>query len=141
MRPLLLLLAALLSAPALAQIAVSPEAPVRGQPVTVTLDAPAEALLVTYRPNSGIAVEETVPVTGTTATWTPSRAGVVGLATPDGASRNVSVRFDRTPLSGLFILIGAGVVLFGGATFAMRALLSDDEAAMSEETLEHWPDT
>jgi hypothetical protein len=136
-----LLLAALAFGPAaLAQIAVSPEAPVRGQPVEVVLDTPAEALLVTYRPNSGIAVEETVPVDGTRAVWTPSRAGVVALATPEGATRNVSVRFDETPVGGLLILIGAGLVLFGGATFAMRALLSDDPAAAADD-IEHWPDT
>ena len=137
---LLVLLAVLAAVPALAQISTEPAAPVRGEPVTVTLGAPADELLVTYRPNSGIAVEETVPVSGTRATWTPSRAGVVSLATPDGTSQNVSVRFDETPVSGLLILIVAGLVLFGGAAFAMRALLSGPEAA-TEETIEHWPDT
>lgn len=135
-----MLLAVLAAPTAWAQISVSPEAPVRNQPVTVTLDAPADELLVTYRPNSGISVSETVPVSGTAATWTPSRAGVVALATADGATRNVSVRFDETPISGLLILIVAGLVLFGGAALAMRALLSGP-AATTEETMEHWPDT
>ena len=136
----LVLLAVLAAAPALAQISTEPAAPVRGEPVTVTLAEPADELLVTYRPSSGIAVEETVPVSGGRATWTPNRAGVVLLATADGATRNVSVRFDRTPVSGLLILIVAGLVLFGGASFAMRALLSGPEAT-TEDTIEHWPDT
>ena len=121
-----LLLALALAAGADAQITTSPDVIVRGQPVAVTFAQPTDSLLVTYRPNSGIAFEEVVPASGATATWTPSRAGVVALATPGGASQNVSVRFDRTPLSGLIILILAGIVLFGGAAYAMRALLSED---------------
>ena len=88
----------------------------------------------------GLAIVAMIPVSGTVATWTPSRAGVVALATADGASRNVSVRFDETPISGLLILIVAGLVLFGGAALAMRALLSGP-AATTEGTMEHWPDT
>ncbi len=127
MRCLLLLLALGLAASASAQITTSPDVLVRGEPVTVTFAEPTDSLLVTYRPNSGIAYEEVVPASGSTATWTPTRAGVVALATPAGASQNVSVRFDETPLSGILILTLAGVVLFGGAAFAMRALLSDGE--------------
>ena len=135
------LLAVVLVAPAApAQITVDPADPVRGQPVRVTLDPASDTLLVTYRPNSGIAVNETVLASGGTVTWTPSRAGVVALATPAGASQNVSVRFDQTPVSGLLILIAAGLILFGGAAFAMRALLSGPEAVTADE-IEHWPDT
>ncbi len=126
MRTLLFLVALAFASGARGQINVSPEIIVRGEPVTVTFGEPTDSLLVTYRPNSGIAYEEVVLASGGTATWTPSRAGVVALATPAGASQNVSVRFDRTPMSGLIILILAGIVLFGGAGFAMRALLSDD---------------
>ena len=121
-----LFLALVLAASADAQITTSPDVLVRGEPVAVTFAEPTDSLLVTYRPNSGIAFEEVVPASGTSATWTPSRAGVVALATPAGASQNVSVRFDRMPASGLTILVLAGLVLFGGATFAMRALLSED---------------
>ena len=99
----------------------------RGEPATVTFAQPTDSLLVTYRPNSGIAFQEVVPAGGTSATWTPSRAGVVALATPAGESQNVSVRFDRMPASGLTILTLAGIVLFGGAAFAMRSLLKEDE--------------
>ncbi|OZC02696.1 hypothetical protein [Rubricoccus marinus] len=126
MRCFLLLIALALASGAQAQITTSPEVIVRGEPVTVTFAEPTDSLLVTYRPNSGIAYKEVVPASGTSATWTPNRAGVVALATPAGASQNVSVRFDRTPVSGILILTLAGIVLFGGAAFAMRALLSED---------------
>ena len=127
MRCLLLMLALGFAASADAQITTSPDVIVRGHSVTVTFSEPTDSLLVTYRPNSGIAFEEVVPASGTSATWTPSRPGVVALATPAGASQNVSVRFDRTPVSGLVILTLAGLVLFGGAGFAMRALLREDD--------------
>ena len=127
MRCLLLLLALGFAASADAQITTSPDVIVQGQPVAVTFAEPTDSLVVTYRPNSGIAFEEVIPVSGTSTTWTPTRPGVVALATPAGASQNVSVRFSETPLSGLIILILAGVVLFGGATIAMRALLSEDD--------------
>ena len=136
---LLLLLAA---TPALAQsIDMTPDLAVVGREATLRFGAPVDTLFVTYRPNSGIAMEEAVPVGGANSvTWTPSRAGVVSLATPDGASTNVSVRFDRTPASGVLILVLAGLILFGGAAFSMRALLSGPEATTADE-IEHWPDT
>lgn len=141
MRTLLLFAALVLTPVAGAQITTSPADPVRNEPVEVRFDAPTDELLVTYRPNSGISVQEVVPVGGAASvTWTPSRAGVVALATPDGGSTNVSVRFDRTPVSGLLILIVAGLILFGGAALAMRALLSGPEATTAGE-MEHWPDT
>lgn len=135
-----LLLALLLASSAQAQISLSSEPLVRGQAVTVSLGAPSDSLVVTYRPNSGISVSETLPVTGSTAQWVPSRAGVVSLEAADGTSANVSVRFDRTPISGLLILILAGLILFGGAAFAMRALLSGGPPATAD-SIEHWPDT
>ncbi len=92
------------------------------QPVALTL--PGDTLVVTYRPNSSIARVDTL--VGTRA-WTPRQAGVVKLQAPGGEAQSVSVRFDRTPASGLFVLIGAGLILFGGAGFAFRKLFEDDD--------------
>ena len=126
MRALLLSLCFLASASSLAQpITISPEIAVAGQEATLRFDTPVDTLFVTYRPSSVLAQRDTIRIGGfTSVKWTPRRAGVVRIALPGGASQNVSVRFTDTPLSGLFVLVGAGLILFGGAIFAMRALLS-----------------
>jgi hypothetical protein len=127
----LLLLCLLFSAaPALGQaatsISVSPERIVAGEKATLTFDAPVDAVVTTYRPNSAIPIVDTLTVGGfTSVRWTPERAGVVRVAVPGGPSRNLSVRFAALPTAGLFVLIVAGLILFGGAGWAMRRLLSD----------------
>ena len=108
---------------------VSPDASlVVGRSVRITLPAPDDTLTVTYRPNSSIdVVEHVAPAAGsTTLTWTPQRAGVVQLATSDGASQDVSVRFSTPPISGILVLTLAGLILFGGAVFAFRKLFAPD---------------
>jgi len=52
-------------------------------------------------------------------------------------AQNVSVRYAAYPASGIFILIVAGTILFGGAGFAMGKLLSEE----TPEALERRPDT
>lgn len=106
-----------------AQYTLSTEKPHVGEPVTVTLPAPADTLLVTYRPNSSIARPVPIPTEGRqTVTWTPAEAGVVALSTPEGGGQNVSVRFDAPPVSGILVLLLAGAILFGGAVFAFVKL-------------------
>lgn len=127
---LLLLVLFLAATPASGQtattISVLPERLVVGDQATLTFDAPVESVITTYRPNSAIPVVDTLVVGGfTSVRWTPERAGVVRVAVPGGASRNLSVRFAALPLAGLFVLIAAGLILFGGAAWAMRKLLSD----------------
>lgn len=132
MRALLLVLLCL-AAPASAQddapvattITIRPETPVLGEETALTFDAPVDAVVFTYRPNSAIPVVDTIRVGGfTSIRWRPAQAGVVRVAVPGGPSRNLSVRFAELPLSGVFVLIAAGLILFGGAGFAMRKLLS-----------------
>jgi hypothetical protein len=107
-------------------ISVLPERLVAGEKATLTFDAPVESVITTYRPNSAIPIVDTLTVGGfTSVRWTPERAGVVRVSVPGGPSRNLSVRFAALPVSGLFVLIVAGLILFGGAAWAMRKLLSD----------------
>jgi len=127
---LLLLVLLLAAAPAAGQsatsISVLPERLVAGDQATLTFDAPVNAVVTTYRPNSAIPIVDTLVVGGfTSVRWTPERAGVVRVSVPGGPSRNVSVRFTALPVAGLFVLIAAGLILFGGAAWAMRKLLSD----------------
>lgn len=128
-RVLLLLLGFAVALPAAAQFTLSDE-PFVGRAVTVTLppDAvAADTLVVTYRPNSSIARRVLLPTGGAAAvTWTPDRAGVVALAVPGGVAQNVSVRFQRLPASGLFVLFSAALILFGGAVFSFRKLFEQD---------------
>ena len=133
----LILLAA---TPSAAQpITITPEIAVLDQEALLRFEAPVDTLFVTYRPNSVVAQRDTIRIGGfDSVRWTPKRAGVVRLALPGGANQNISVRFTEAPLSGLLILIGAGLILFGGAIFAMRKLLGSDSPRIMPEDL---PDT
>jgi hypothetical protein len=94
----------------------------------VTLPAPTDTLLATYRPSTSIAHVDTLVGA---QQWTPTEAGVVALSTPGGDTQNVSVRFARTPLAGLAVLLVAGLILFGGAGFAFRKLFEDDTTSVT----------
>lgn len=136
----LLGLLALAALPAGAQpITLSPEIPVVGQEMTLRFEAPVDTVFVTYRPNSAVARRDTIRI-GEAASmrWTPSRAGVVAISLPDGTRQNVSVRFTKTPLSGLVVLLVAGLILFGGAGWAMRMLFAGGAPRFDPEDL---PDT
>ncbi|HLT46846.1 MAG TPA: hypothetical protein VK002_06420 [Rubricoccaceae bacterium] len=140
MKGLLLALAAALLAPvAAAQFTLTPlpyeeseeppEVPIAGRPVQITLDEPVDRVEVVWRPNSAIPDTVVLDATGTSFVWRPTRAGVARIALVRGDERieeNVSVRYDRYPGSGIFILIIAGTILFGGAGFAMGKLLGEE---------------
>lgn len=118
----------LLLATALAGLELTPETPVHGEPVEVSLagDAVGAELLVTYRPNSAVVATETLPFDGGRATWVPSQPGIAVLSVSEGektVSRNVSVRFASIPWSGVLVFLGTGLLLFGGASFALRRML------------------
>lgn len=127
MRCLPLCLVALLAVPASAQdvASVEPAAPVRGEPVVVTFDAPTDSATVTYRPGAVTARATTVAVGGESFEFTPERAGVVQVKAGDGAAKSLSVRFVSSPLAGVVVMALAGLILFGGAALSLRALLSD----------------
>ena len=112
--------------PALAQsvVSVEPEAPTVGEPVRVTFSEPVDSVAVTYRPGAVSATTETFLPGGAVLEFTPDRAGVVAVAAGE-ASQSLSVRFRSAPFSGLVVMILAGLILFGGAAVAMRALLAD----------------
>ncbi len=130
----LLLLGFVVALPATGQITFQP-APVeygepasliKGHPTVVTLDSLAEQVQVIWRPNSAISDTVTLDVSGQTFTWTPTQAGVATMTTSNGTSQNISVRYDSYPASGIFILIIAGTILFGGAGFAMGRLFGGE---------------
>ena len=103
-----------------------PAGPIKGHATVVTLDSLAEQVQVVWRPNSAISDTVTLDVSGQTFTWTPTQAGVATMITSNGTSQNVSVRYDSYPASGIFILIIAGTILFGGAGFAMGKLFGGE---------------
>jgi len=90
-------------------------------------------LHITYRPGSD--VEDTksfVSPPDGVAEWTPAHAGLARLEawiTPAGGGETVaheqmvSVRFGSTLTTGLFVMLVAGLILFGGAFVSIRALL------------------
>lgn len=136
----LLALGALAATPGAAQsITLLPDLAVVGRETTLQFGAPVDTLFVTYRPNSVLAQSDTIRIGGfDSVKWTPRRAGVVRVALPGGTAQNVSVRFTEPPRSGLFVLIGAGLILFGGAIFSMRTLLRDGPPRIMPEDM---PDT
>lgn len=120
-------------------ITITPEIAVLDREATLHFGAPVDTLFVTYRPNSVLAQRDTIRIGGfDSVKWTPKRAGVVQIALPGGASQNVSVRFTAPPMSGIAILIVAGLILFGGAILSMRALFSDGAPLIMPEDM---PDT
>jgi len=98
------------------------------------------ALAVTYRPGSEVEIAGTVAVTPDgTAIWTPARPGLAELdatiAPPGGKpfhyKETVAVRFANRVSVGLFVMIAAGLILFGGAFLSIRALLRRDAGPQS----------
>ena len=130
----LLLLGFVVALPATGQITFRPAPVENGEPASltkghctvVTLDSFAEHVQVIWRPNSAISDTVTLHVSGQTFTWTPTQAGVATMTTSNGTSQNISVRYDSYPASGIFILIIAGTILFGGAGFAMGKLFGGE---------------
>ncbi|NNF56795.1 MAG: hypothetical protein HKN04_01000 [Rhodothermaceae bacterium] len=119
----------------------APEFPIQGRPVRITLDEPADAVKVVWRPNSAIPDTVALDAAGSSFVWTPSRAGVATIQATSGeatVSQNVSVRYAGFPASGIFILIVAATILFGGAGFAMGKLLGGESPAPYQDLM---PDT
>lgn len=126
------------------QIQLSTEKPTEGEPITITLEKPAEMLVVTYRPNSAVTHRDTFRIAPATRIfeWTPDRAGIVALTVPDQGSKNISVRFQGLSISGIAVMIIAGALLFGGAAFAFRLLFKDEEEdGTLDMDLDRMPDT
>ena len=118
-----------------------PDAPIQGRPVRITLQQPVDRVEVVWRPNSAVPDTVALDATGTSFVWRPTRAGVARIALITGEERveeNVSVRYDAYPGAGIFILIVAGTILFGGAGFAMGKLLGEEPP---ETLAERRPDT
>lgn len=126
-----LLLAVLLPASAAQPITVSPVKPVAGQEATIQFDAPVDSLFVIFRPGAAVDSRDTVFVGGRSELRRAfERAGVVRLtairASGERVSQNVSVRFREIPVRGILVLSLAGLILFGGAAFAMASLLREE---------------
>ncbi|NNE07261.1 MAG: hypothetical protein HKN20_01740 [Gemmatimonadetes bacterium] len=117
-------------------LTLADEFPERGTPVAILLSGcepgTEYTIDVTYRPNSETSFDETVGTVVAdaylaTIPWQPLDAGITEVRVLHGeeklTSRNVAVRFDRVPFSGILVFLGAGVLLFGGAMTSMRRAL------------------
>ncbi len=92
---------------------------------------------VTYRPGSAVERSSVVGTTSEAGTfaWTPSEAGIATIAatwignddTQHTTSVNTSVKFDPTPVSGIIIMVIAGIVLIGGGLERVVSLLRRPE--------------
>lgn len=135
---ILLLLPLLVPVFGSAQISLSIEKPVEGENVTINLTKPQSELLITYRPNSAVVRRDTIKASSPSSVfvWTPEIAGVVKI-TAGSDSKNVSVHYARLSVRGFFVMIFAGLLLFGGAIFAFKTLFRDEE---EDGTMDFDPD-
>jgi hypothetical protein len=125
---------------------VEPAYPTVGRPATVTLTGVAEApkglrLKVTYRPASQTEETDDMGELGATGVrWTPTSPGVTKIAAvapgvqsggAGGGSKKVkpvatvtiSTRYASAPVSGILVMLIAGLLLFGGAAWSMRVAM------------------
>lgn len=98
-----------------------------------TAGAKVSKLKVTYRPGSK--TSKSVELTSQTAgvfAWTPTSPGLVTVAAHvEGqakalVTKNFSVRFAEGSVLGIFVMLFAAILLFGGAAISIRALLRAD---------------
>jgi hypothetical protein len=115
-------------APAEARIRLNKETITSGEAVEILLDSAATQVTITYRPNSRLARTDTLrsEAGDIRFPWTPKRAGVVSISA-NGASKNISVRYNGLSVSGLIVMLVAFGMLFGGAAFSLRLLFKDQE--------------
>jgi hypothetical protein len=139
MRAIAAALVILFAAPALAtepavKLSTSERFPVAGKATAIISPPEADAIGVVYSPGSQVEVTESVAVQKITpprpgnpyrTAWKPARAGVVALSA-GGQTVNVSIRFDGVPAGGVIIMVIAALILFGGAFFSIKSLLSGD---------------
>ena len=131
-----LVLVALAGVPAAAaDLVVDDDFPVVGRNQKVTLSGTEQpedlTLWVVYSPNSETQTEDEIGAFSSTGviTWIPARFGIATLSvrTDDGekiASENVAILFAETPVAGVLVMIFAALLLFGGAGFSLRSVLS-----------------
>ena len=124
------------------EIEISSDVLFKGEPVTITLEKAVDSIFITYRPNSQVVKEEilTADTPSKTFEWAPLEAGVVAIQAGSSA-KNVSVRFKGISGSGIFIMILAGLLLFGGATYAFRLLMYGKPPSDFDADIQHRVDT
>lgn len=101
----------------------------------------SDTISFTYRPNSIISFNDTIITSGTEneIIWTPERAGIVSISSKHSGSKNVSVYFNGISYSGIFVLILAALILFGGVLFSFKVLLEKEDGR--EIITNQFPDT
>lgn len=109
--------------------------------LTGSTDPTALRLRVTYRPNSATSDETVLGAFDADGriTWTPAAPGLTVLEAvrPDGKDENGDAKFKavtklrvatcyaETPVSGLLVMILAGILLFGGAAVSLCMALRE----------------
>jgi len=128
-----------------ADVVLETRYPVAGTPCEVlvqddaNLPRPGATVSVTYRPGSSVERPSRVGTTDDSGrvVWTPELAGIatVTASWAGGSTRaNVSVQFSHPPLSGLLIMVFAGIVLVGGSAVRIRRVLrSPPDTGNNEE--------
>ncbi len=103
-------------------ISIADKFPTVGRRTVITLGIPADKITFIYQPDSLVARKITLETNGRLkVNWTPNKAGVVTIKAGN-ASRDVSVKFDGTPLGGVFMMLLAGLVLFGGVALCAKLI-------------------
>lgn len=97
------------------------------------LDCQRAVLNVIYRPNSKTERKETVgsPAFDCKLSWTPKNPGITILSLTyedkEVIKKQISTRFDRTPVLGILVLVAAGCILYGGIIYSMKVAIGQRE--------------
>lgn len=123
-----------------ADIVLRERFPTEGQAISVIVQdavgVPVVGATVSavYRPGSSVESESVVGTssTGGQLTWTPQIAGIATLqatwtdddGTETTMATNVSIKFASAPISGVLIMVLAGLLLVGGSLWRIRGVLT-----------------
>ena len=137
MKTLSLIFVLMLAGPAWAGIELSQDYPRANEPVELTLTTasgfPAAGVEVKagYGPGSELLRETSLGTTDNAGklSWTPEEAGLVALSAeaqgadgPEALASSISVQFDGAPVSGLLVMLVAGLILYGGVIAGFRRM-------------------
>ncbi len=109
------------------KIEIEPYPPIKGTNVYIKFDTPITEVDIVYRPNSRTSKNEKIQVSppARKVSWVPKDAGLamVKVTTESNTiTRNISIRFAHFPFSGIIVMVVAGIILLGGASFSIYLL-------------------
>lgn len=125
------------------EMSMNPDVVKQGETIVIKIErenepVPGVKVSCKFRPNSACEEVKSVGVTGDDGIlkWTPDTAGIVTITAKSGdaedaesISKHISIRYSEVPVEFMVVFAGAGFILFGGLSFALKKNFSGDSAA------------